>query len=293
MNSKSNIIKNCQLDFGLLLETAKKPPLFSLGEQLFWNDPYISRQMLESHLDPDVDRASRKHQTIDEIVTWLTHYLQLPPGSPVLDIGCGPGLYSTRFCRNGLTVTGMDYSENSLDYAVNYAAENNLPISYIYQDYLTLDYDAEFDAIFLICCDFGALTDTNRDLLLRKIYKALKPGGAFVFDVFTREQREQPESVSWQVCEAGFWRPYPHLVLEQTFYYEEQNVFLNKYNVIEGSGASTLYKIWDHCYTPDALTGLLQNRGYAVEAVWGDLAGAPFADGSKTLGMVARKCLSK
>ncbi|MFA6075786.1 MAG: class I SAM-dependent methyltransferase [Negativicutes bacterium] len=289
MKSKNNVIKNAKLNFELLLDAAKKPPLFSLGEELFWNDPHISQQMLECHLDPYVDVASRKHKTIDEIVWWLTSYLQLTPGSRVLDIGCGPGLYSTRFYQQGLDVTGMDYSRNSINYAVNYAVENNMNIKYIYQNYLTLDYEAEFDAIFLICCDFGALTDANRNLLLQKIWKALKPGGVFVFDVFTREQRTQLESANWHIYDSGFWRPHQHLVFEQTFYYEEQNVFLNQYNVIEANGESTLYKIWDHCYTPDTITTLLQDNNYLVEAVWSDLAGNPLADGSKTLGIVAKK----
>ncbi len=41
----------------------------------------------------------------------------------------------------------------------------------------------------LIFCDLGALTDKQRDILMGKIYSALKPGGIFVFDVFTDKNR--------------------------------------------------------------------------------------------------------
>ena len=34
-----------------LVELSKMPALFTPGEKLFWNDPYISKQMLDAHLD--------------------------------------------------------------------------------------------------------------------------------------------------------------------------------------------------------------------------------------------------
>ncbi len=43
--------------------------------------------------------------------------LGLGPGSRVLDLGCGPGLYAVRLARRGVRVLGVDASARSLAHA--------------------------------------------------------------------------------------------------------------------------------------------------------------------------------
>ncbi len=284
-----NIIKNNKVNLELLFNAECRPELFSVGEELFWDDPYISKQMLESHLHPTSDGASRNHKTIDQTVQWLVNYLNLKEGAKVLDLGCGPGLYCTRLFQRGYKVVGMDYSRNSINYAVNFATENSMDIQYIYQNYLTMDYSCEFDAIFLIYCDFGALSDSNRDILLKRIHKALKPEGVLVFDVFTRFNWGQQSSRNWYVSDAGFWRACPNLVLDQTFHYEEENVFLKQYIVIENSGNTTTYKMWDHYYSKETISKLMKEHGYQVQDIWSDLTGKPYEDNTRSLGVAVKK----
>lgn len=50
---------------------SKKPPLFEPGELRFWDDPHISKGMLEAHLNPEQDAASRRPQTIDKEIRHL------------------------------------------------------------------------------------------------------------------------------------------------------------------------------------------------------------------------------
>src|SRR5512141_801858 len=109
-----------------LIELQKKPAPFTPGEALFWDDPHISKQMLDAHLNPTMDAASRRPETIDHSVKWLRETLGLKPGDSLLDLGCGPGLYASRFARAGFRVTGMDYSHRSIEYATQYATEHNL-----------------------------------------------------------------------------------------------------------------------------------------------------------------------
>ncbi len=82
----------------------EKPAPFTPGEPLFWDDPHISTQMLKAHLNPDNDLASRRPQTIQKSVDWLTASLDLQTGDSVIDLGCGPGLYASRLAEHGLRV---------------------------------------------------------------------------------------------------------------------------------------------------------------------------------------------
>jgi 2-polyprenyl-3-methyl-5-hydroxy-6-metoxy-1,4-benzoquinol methylase len=161
------------LDVNAIERVARRPSLFAPHDVPFWDDPYISQQMLVAHLDPTTDAASRRPDTIDRTVEWLVSALPLAPGQKVLDLGCGPGLYCTRLSQRGLAVTGMDISANSIAYARRQADENQLPVEYVCRDYLSLDAVDEFDAVLLIYYDFGVLSNEHRDDLLRRIRRAL------------------------------------------------------------------------------------------------------------------------
>ncbi len=285
----NNIISNNGLNLELLLATQQKPALFPERGELFWDDPYISQQLLKAHLDSATDTASFKHETIDKTVEWIVDYCGLKAGSRVLDLGCGPGLYCTRLHKRGINVTGMDFSRNSIEYADRYAKENGMDIEYIYQNYLNMDYENEFDAILLIYCDLGALTDSERDILLGKVRKALKPEGTLIFDVFTGHYFDHPAWKNWYVSGANFWRPYAHLVLEQELRYEEADVILRQHTVIDESGKISVYRIWDHYYTRGSAIKMLQENGIKVQDIFSDLTGKPFEEKTDKMGIAAKR----
>jgi SAM-dependent methyltransferase len=273
-----------------LIELQKKPEPFTPGEPLFWDDPHISKQMLDVHLNPDIDAASRKPETIDRSVKWLIETLGLKPGVSLLDLGCGPGLYASRFAQAGFHVTGVDYSRRSIEYASNHAKENGLQITYRYQNYLELNDENSYDAAFLIYGDFCPLNPEQRSTLLQNIHRALKPGGHFVLDVSTREHRQKHGNRNaWYAAESGFWKSGPHLVLEEGFDYPEQSIWLDQYTVVEADGKVSVYRNWFQDYTPETITEELAQGGFAVESLWGDLTGEPNAPTGEWIGLVTCK----
>ena len=273
-----------------LIELQQKPEPFTPGEALFWDDPHISAQMLEAHLNPKIDAASRRPETIDRSVKWLIETLGLRSGDSVLDLGCGPGLYASRFARAGLQVTGVDYSRRSIDYAVNYANEHKLDISYRYQNYLELSDDNQYDAAFLIYGDFCPLNPEQRTRLLHNVRRALKPNGKFVLDVSTREHRKKyGVRNGWYASESGFWKPGPHLVLEAGFDYPEQSIWLDQYTVIEVEGKVSIYRNWFQDYTPESISNELAHAGFAMKNLLGDLTGSPYTPESEWLGLLTSR----
>ena len=273
-----------------LIQLQQKPAPFTPGEALFWDDPHISSQMLQAHLNPDIDAASRKPETIDRSVKWMIETLGLKTSDPILDLGCGPGLYASRFARAGLQVTGVDYSRRSLEYATNYARENNLYIHYRYQNYLELDDKDGYQAAFLIYGDFCTINPERRSRLLRNIHGALKPGGAFILDVSTREcRRKHSVRNGWHAMESGFCKPGPHLLLEDSFDYPELSISLDQYIVIESNGKISVYRNWFQDYTSESITDELSQAGFHVESLWGDLTGTPYTSGSEWIGIIASR----
>ncbi|EOS51741.1 hypothetical protein C809_01201 [Lachnospiraceae bacterium MD335] len=95
----------------------KKPPLYAKTEIPFWDDEHISLQMLNAHLNPNYDGASRKLEFIEKSVDWISKILPSENYPSVLDIGCGPGLYTERYAKKGYRVVGVDFSHRSINYA--------------------------------------------------------------------------------------------------------------------------------------------------------------------------------
>jgi SAM-dependent methyltransferase len=272
-----------------ILKSSSKPPPFTPGEPLFWDDPHVSKSMLEAHLNPDNDLASRKHATIDKEVSHLISYGILKPGDRLLDLGCGPGLYASRLAVRGLKVTGIDISQNSLNYAIAQAKDNGLDIDYRHLDFFDLDYSGEFDAIMQFNGELNVFPDEKLNILLSKLHTALKPGGRLVFDVTTRDLRmKHGLKNGWYASNGGFWRPYPHLVLEQGFDYPEDNVWLDRYIVIDNEGVK-IYHNWFHDYDLESLRRVLQNAGFEIINVWNDFTGTPYKAGGDWLAVVAVK----
>lgn len=278
------------MNLDLIRQLQQKPEPFTPGEPLFWNDPHISAQMLKWHLNPENDVASRRPETIQRSVDWLVAALGLKPGDCVLDLGCGPGLYAARLAEKELRVIGVDYSRRPIEYATQYAAEHQLEIRYRYQDYLTLDDENQYEAALLIYGDLCPLSPEQRRTLLGNVRRALKPGGHFVLDVTTRAHRQKHGNRNcWYAAGQGFWKPGPHLVLEEGFDYPEQSIFLDQAIVIEADDKISVYRNWFQDYDRATITAELEQAGFAVLSAWNDLIGTPFTDDAEWIGLITRK----
>jgi SAM-dependent methyltransferase len=277
------------MDFSNLIHLLVKPQPFSPGDSLFWNDPYISSQMLKAHLDPDTDAASRKPETILQTINWLVDQVPLLPGQSILDLGCGPGLYDFHLAAQGFNVTGVDFSPGSIEFARQTAAECGLKIDFRCQDYLTLNDLDQYDAVLLIYGDYCVLPKNQRLQLLSAISRALKKGGSFIFDVTTRSLRERIGLKNgWVAVKAGFWRPGPHLVLENGFDYPELSVYLDQYIVIDANGTISTYRNWFQDFSPVSIRQELETAGFQILGMWGDLAGSEYTPESDWIGLITK-----
>ena len=270
--------------FNELIHLLQKPPLWQRSSEPFWDDDHISKGMLDAHLNPDWDAASRKHEYIERSTAWLSSII--PAKGKILDIGCGPGLYAKRLSGMGYDMTGMDFSSRSIEYA----RTNDASSTYIYQDYLTMDYTAAFDAVLLIYCDYAAMTPDEHQILIPKVYQALKPGGVFILDVFTEKHfADKKDGTSWAVHEqGGFWSSEPHICLNATHMYENNTVSVDQYAVIWRDGIKQ-YLIWDMAYSARKLIDEMAPCGFNMSGIFDDVCGTPFTNSSETLCVVLKK----
>ena len=255
-----------------------KPKLYAPSTNKFWDDEHISKGMLEAHLNPNLDAATRKTEFLNKSVNWISKIAPPSQYKFLLDLGCGPGLYTDRFHSAGYSVTGVDFSKRSIAYAKEQSLLNKSDIEYHYQNYLTIDYIEQFDVITLIYCDYAALSITDRLILLRKVYQALRPNGKFILDAFTPLMRKN-ESRSWQYYEeGGFWNEKPHICLESVYQYDDEDNTELRQSIVQTEETVNCYNIWDHFFTKEALLSEIQTAGFNTSEFYGDIAGKEFSD---------------
>lgn len=270
--------------FAELVEIHRRPEPFSVyTTDVLWTDPHLSRQMLRYHLDPDSDLASRRPSTIDAIVGWIDERFGLQ-GSAVCDLGCGPGLYARRFAERGARVCGLDFSATSLAHARGEADALGLDIDYRQANYLEDPLPPDQNLFTMIYCDLSTLSPVQRRLIYRKVRQALRPGGAFVFDVMSTDAYDSMQERT--TCEhnamGGFWTAGDSFTFHSTFKYDAGKITLDKYTIVEPHRSWQVFNWMQHFNEADMADELAQNGFDPHEFITRFVA-----DGEKSFAVVA------
>lgn len=241
--------------------------LYQRSDNSIWTDGHISKNMLSAHLDLDTDAASRNIKTIEKTIEWIVD--KIPKGARILDLGCGPGLYSSLLAMKGYSVTGIDISKSSISYATNNVVEENLLIDYQCLDYIKDDIGMDYDAIICIYCDFGALIPEEQSVLLKKIRNALLDGGIFIFDVFkTGLCDKMQEYRNWYYSDGeSFWCVKPHFILEESKHFIDYKTWGSRTVIIEKGKEPREYITWDNYYTENDIEKILNNNGLNIQSI--------------------------
>jgi len=271
------------------INTRPKPFEFYTASDL-WTDGHTSRQMLNFHLNDEIDVSSRNADFIDRSVEWITSYFNVGSGIKIADFGCGPGLYATRLAKKRAEVTGIDFSRRSIQHARNVAGKEKLSIRYVNQNYLDFETDERFQLILMIMCDYCALSPRQRKTMLSKFHKFLEPDGSILLDVYSLIAFNRYEETA--VYETNllnrFWSLHKYYGFLNRFRYENEKVTLDKYTIIESDRIRTVYN-WLQYFSPNALESEFTESGFMVKEFYSDVAGTPFGPENLEFAVVAKK----
>jgi len=250
------------------------PRPWSEGEKIPWNDPDFSQRMLGEHLSQAHDAASRRFDIIDRHVGWI--HDQVLKGSPasILDLGCGPGLYTSRLARLGHHCVGIDFSPASIAYAREQAEETGLECTYLEQDIRTANYGVEYGLVMSTFGEFNVFRPEEAKSILTKACRALVPNGFLLLEphAFDTVVKIGSRPSSWCSTEKGLFSSEPHICLEESLWDADHNVAIERYYVIDAAtGKVTFNSSSMQAYTNNEYQLLLAECGFGEVAFYPSL----------------------
>ncbi len=251
------------------------PAPWVVGRPLAWHEPDFSARMLREHLSQAHDAASRRTAVIDAQVEWLHRVVLGGQPTHVLDLACGPGLYTTRLAALGHACSGIDIAPAAIAYAREQAALAGASTAYRLADLRTAAFGSGFGLLLL---NYGALNmfppDDARSILTRAA-QALRPGGRLVLELHpdAAVQASGMRPPRWRSMPQGLFGDAPYLVLEEAFWDAATSVAMHRMFVVDAATASvTCWGETLQAYSDVLLRDLLAQAGLVIRD---DIAAPP------------------
>lgn len=267
------------------------PEPWAEGEKIPWDEPGFSRRMLREHLSQVHDAASRRFEIVDRHVDWIQHALLEDRPARVLDLGCGPGLYTTRLCRLGHTCVGIDFSPASIAFAREQADRESLPCTYLEQDIRRADYGTGYDLAMLLFGEFNVFRPSDAQAIVEQAHRALVPGGLLLLEVhtFAAVQDIGMQPPTWYAVQSGLFSDRPHLYLTESFWDATRKVSTERYFIIDAAtGDVVRHAASTQAYVEEEYASLLHASGFEALTFYPSLTGEE-GDAPDFFVIVARK----
>lgn len=204
-----------------------------------------------------------------------------------VDLACGTGTVSLLLARQGLDVTGVDLSEEMLTMAHQKAEGLENPPRFVRQSLQELTLPRGVDLAVCALDSLDYITDPQDCAeAIRRVYRALNPGGIFIFDVNTPEKlRAMDGQVFLDEDEDVYcvWRGE---------FEEETNICSYGMDLFQRQGRLWRRSFEEHreyAYSAEQLTGFLKAAGFTGIRVYGDRRMEPPQPGEQRIYLKARK----
>ena len=204
-----------------------------------------------------------------------------------VDLACGTGSVALLLAQRGLTVTGVDMSEEMLCVASQKAQDfDNRPL-FVCQTLQELQLPRGVDLAVCALDSLDYITDpADCRKAIRRVYKALNPGGCFIFDVNTPEKLRSMDGQVFLDEDEDVY------CVWQGEFDGETNICSYAMDLFQREGNHWRRSFEEHreyAYSAQQLTGYLREAGFTSIAVYADRRFEKPAAGEQRIYIKARK----
>jgi len=202
-------------------------------------------------------------------VRFIREKLKLKRGQRILDCPCGIGRIAIPLAKGGFRVTGVDIMPSYIDELVKTAGRRKVKVDTDVCDMRRIAYDNQFHAAINIWTSFGYFRKESDNLLvLKKIYRALKPGGRFMMQVINRDYIiADYQPTHWGDMPGG------KMLVENKIDYA-RSVMDGKWIFMTKEGES-VHQMFLRVYSYHELVAMFEKVGFTDIEGWGTLKSDP------------------
>jgi len=119
---------------------------------------------------------------------YFARLMGLEAGARVLDIGCGAGEHAVGLAQLGMTVTGVDRSEDMLHAAQSRAHRAGVEVDWQCRDMRRLELDGPYDGVLCVGSTLGFFDDAeNLEVIRQMVTLASNGGGSALIHTLNRD----------------------------------------------------------------------------------------------------------
>ena len=205
----------------------------------------------------------------------------------VADLACGTGSATRILAEMGYRVTAVDLSEDMLTEAMDKCADLESMPTFVHQNLAQLHLPRAVDmaVCFLDSLDY-ILDPADCERAICRTYKALNPGGIFIFDVNT------PEKLRAMDCQVFLDEDDDVYCVWRGEFDEDSNICSYGMDLFQREG-----EVWhrsfeehrEYAYSIEQLKGFLKKAGFTKIEVYADRLFCPPREGEQRVWFKARK----
>ena len=203
------------------------------------------------------------------------------------DLACGTGSVTKILAEKGFDVIGVDLSEEMLTEAFQKVQDMGNPPRFVCQPLQELWLPRGVDMAVCALDSLDYITNPNDcDEAIRRTYKALNPGGIFIFDVNTPEKLRAMDGQIFLDEDDDVYCVWRGEFNEQT------NICSYGMDLFQRKGNLWERSFEEHCeyaYSAEQLAGYLKAAGFTHIRVYGDRRMEAPAEGEQRIYIKARK----
>lgn len=256
-----------------------------------WNTPQISNFVLETHLNESLQGGSKSEEFIEESIDFIKSIAPHNQYNKILDLGCGPGLYSNKLAQAGYDVTGVDISKASIDYAQSQADKNvDLNLQYYHNDLFDYNINSSQDLVLLIYQLYGTFDSQDREKLLHKIYNNLSENGLLIIDALTINAFNNfEEQQMWSFSKKENLISDDKFLVFMSSQKFDSNITLQKSTYLFKSNEVLDFSDWNQYFTFNTFDMELHRAGFDIVDVYGDINGDQYNPDNDVFSVIAKK----
>ena len=243
------------------------PEPWAEGDNIPWDDPAFSKRMLQEHLAQEHNLASRRLEVIDRQVGWIHEEILGCRPTKILELTCGPGLYTNRLAKLGHHCVGIDYAPAAIRYADESARAEGLSCTYRLEDVRKADYGDGYGLVMMNNGQFNVFRRDDASLILGRAYASLLPDGLLLLEPqkFATVEGIGRSSSSWYSCGdgGGLFSDSPHLCLQESFWDPDAQATTQRFFIVDSeTGEVMRHALTTEAYMDEQLRDALVQAGF-------------------------------